>query len=102
MNPRPLSSFPADRQSYLARSVPREFLAPQPLVVDQPAPHLEIDAPKSENAVLYRVRDNKMGIESRFHGKIFGLFDTLDAAAEEYRLIEGGWGMVWEHRKGRQ
>jgi len=49
---------------------------------DQPDPLIEIGARTEGDRVVCRVRDNGVGIDPRFHEKIFGLFEKLDAASE--------------------
>ena len=49
---------------------------------DEPAPRVVVEAKQEGRAVRCIVRDNGIGIEPRFHDKIFGLFERLDASGE--------------------
>ncbi len=54
------------------------------------------------------VRDNGVGIDQRYHDKVFGLFDRLDAADEgtgvglalAKRIAEMHGGRIWVESKG--
>lgn len=60
---------------------------------DQPAPCIKIGLRQEDDAPVFYVRDNGMGIAPQFHGKIFGLFEQLDP------LIEGtGLGLAMVKR----
>lgn len=51
---------------------------------DQPEPVIEIGSfpDPDKNEVVLFVRDNGSGIDSKYHDKVFGLFEKLDADAE--------------------
>ena len=49
---------------------------------DQTAPHVDIGWETRGEETVFFVCDNGIGIDPRFHGKIFGLFEKLDAKAE--------------------
>ena len=75
---------------------------------DQPAPRIEIGARRDgEETVLY-VRDNGVGIDPRYHERIFGLFEQLDPKAEGTgvglaivkRIVEVHGGCVWVESAG--
>jgi signal transduction histidine kinase len=75
----------------------------------EPQPRIEIGARASTDrmAVLY-VRDNGIGIEERFHDRIFRLFDKLDAQspgtgvglALVRRIVEVHGGRIWVESDG--
>jgi PAS domain S-box-containing protein len=75
---------------------------------DQPAPRIEIGQQGVVNdmAVFY-VRDNGIGIAPEFMGKIFGLFNKLDARSEgtgvglalAKRIVEFHGGRIWAESK---
>ena len=45
---------------------------------DQKHPAIDIGVEKTDQEVLFYVRDNGIGIEKQYQGRIFGLFDQLD------------------------
>lgn len=75
---------------------------------DQPNPLIEIGTRESETEIIVYVRDNGIGIEPRFHGKIFGLFEKLSADGEGSgiglaivkRIIETHGGRIWVESEG--
>jgi PAS domain S-box-containing protein len=77
----------------------------------QPAPVVRVGARPGDNGappVLF-VQDNGIGIEPRFHEKVFGLFEKLDPRAEGTgvglalvrRIVEVHGGRVWIESGGR-
>jgi len=58
--------------------------------------------------LIYYVKDNGVGIESRYHDYVFGLFDRLDAGIEgsgvglalAKRIIELHRGRIWVESEG--
>ena len=76
---------------------------------EQPAPRVEIGARKEDRHVLCWVADNGIGIEPRYHDKIFGLFERLDARVEGTgiglalvrRIVEHHGGRIWVESEGR-
>ena len=75
---------------------------------DQDAPRVEIGAkPRGEDLVFY-VRDNGVGIEPRFHDKVFHLFERLDPKTEGTgvglalvkRIVEQHEGRIWVESEG--
>ena len=48
----------------------------------QPEPKVEIGARPQDGETLFFVRDNGVGIDPRYHQKIFGLFERLSADTE--------------------
>ena len=60
---------------------------------DQPAPRIRISAVQNDNEVICKVEDNGIGIDPRYHDRIFNLFERLNPE------IEGtGIGMSLVHR----
>lgn len=49
---------------------------------DQKYPAIDIGVEQTDQELLFYVRDNGMGIEKPYQGKIFGLFDQLDKTAD--------------------
>lgn len=78
-----------------------------------PSPKIEISAQEKDGAYLFTVKDNGIGIDSRYAEKIFGLFERLHKQ-EEFegtgaglaickKVIEGYGGKIWvesEPQKG--
>lgn len=69
---------------------------------------VEIGCLSSASEVVFYVRDNGIGIESRYHDYVFGLFDRLDAETEgsgigltlAKRIIELHRGRIWVESEG--
>lgn len=55
---------------------------------DQPSPRIEVGAAEGGGEVRCWVRDNGLGIDPRYHEKIFGLFERLELERDG-RPIEG-------------
>ncbi len=76
---------------------------------DQPEPRIEIAARRDGAETVYLVRDNGIGIEERFHRKVFGLFDRLDQKVEGtgvglalvQRIVEVHDGRIWVESEGQ-
>ena len=74
----------------------------------QPAPLIEIGFAMEQGVPVFYVRDNGIGIDPRYHEKIFDLFDQLDARTEGTgvglalvkRIVEMYGGRVWVESKG--
>lgn len=72
---------------------------------DQPRPTIEIGTQgiDTDGKPIFYVRDNGIGIESKFHDRIFGLFNRLDPTVEGTgigltlvkRIIENHGGHIW-------
>ncbi|MBN2476078.1 MAG: PAS domain-containing protein [Pirellulales bacterium] len=75
---------------------------------DQPRPRIEIGAETSDTNVVCYVGDNGIGIEPRFQGKVFELFEQLDphqpgsgvGLALVKRIVEVHEGRVWVESEG--
>ncbi len=74
----------------------------------QPQPQIIIGAETEAQEIRYFVRDNGIGIDARYHEKIFGLFDRLDHTEEGTgiglalvkRIIEMHGGRIWVESHG--
>jgi PAS domain S-box-containing protein len=75
----------------------------------QPAPQIEIGCRQAEKETVYYVRDNGMGIDPRYHEKIFGLFERLESEGDGTgiglalvkRIIEVHGGRIWVESTGQ-
>jgi len=76
--------------------------------VNQPDPVIEIDVKEEGGEQVIFVRDKGIGIESKYHTKIFGLFDKLNSTSEGTgiglalikRIIETHGGKIWVESEG--
>ena len=76
---------------------------------DQPEPLIEIGARPDDDKTVFYVRDNGMGIEPRYHEKVFELFDQLEPNKEGTgvglalvkRIVELHGGTIWVESEGR-
>lgn len=76
---------------------------------DQTSPRIEVGAERNGVQVRCYVRDNGMGIESRYHEKIFGLFERLKVdidgtgigLALVKRIVEVHGGRIWVESEGK-
>ena len=74
---------------------------------EQEDPRIEIGARRDDETVFF-VRDNGIGIEPRFHQRVFGLFRRLDQSVEgsgvglaiTKRVIESHGGRIWIESEG--
>lgn len=75
----------------------------------QRAPYVEIGARDEGGETVCYVRDNGIGIDPRYHEKVFGLFERLDQTTEgtgiglaiAKRIIEVHGGRIWVDSKGQ-
>jgi PAS domain S-box-containing protein len=75
---------------------------------DQPVPIIEIGYRIENGEPVFFVRDNGIGIDSRYLEKIFGLFDKLDPTTSgtgigltiTHRIIELHGGKIWAESDG--
>jgi len=75
---------------------------------EQATPLIEIGSRREKGENICYVRDNGIGIEPRFHKKVFGLFERLDPAVEGTgiglaivkRIIELEGGRIWVESEG--
>jgi signal transduction histidine kinase len=49
---------------------------------DQPSPRIEVGVENRDRDAVFFVRDNGMGIDPKYHQKVFGLFEKLNPACE--------------------
>jgi PAS domain S-box-containing protein len=75
---------------------------------EQSRPRIEVGSRRDGNQTICYVRDNGIGIDTRYHEKIFGLFDQLDpnvdgtgiGLALAKRIIEVHGGRIWVESEG--
>ena len=76
---------------------------------DQSDPCIEVGARCDNGETVCYVQDNGLGVEPRFHEKIFGLFDKLDRNSDgtgvglalARRIVEVHGGRVWVESEGK-
>ncbi len=75
----------------------------------QPHPRIEIGVRQEEKQTVYYVRDNGVGIDPRYHEKVFGLFERLELEGDGTgiglalvkRIIEVHGGRIWVESAGQ-
>ncbi len=75
---------------------------------DQSRPRVEIGSRRSGNETICYVRDNGIGIDPRYHERVFALFDQLDQKVEGSgiglalvkRIVEVHGGRIWVESEG--
>ncbi len=75
---------------------------------EEPAPRVEVGARREDGEVVCCVRDNGMGIDPKYHEKVFGLFERLDSQTEGTgiglaivkRVVEVHGGRIWVESEG--
>ena len=76
---------------------------------DQPSPCIEIGTQQRSRKLLCYIRDNGVGIDPKYHEKVFGLFERLDASTEGTGIglalvkgiVEYHDGRIWVESEGR-
>ena len=76
---------------------------------DRPEPRVEIGVRRDSGETVCYVRDNGIGIDPRYHQKVFGLFDQLDPESEGTgvglalvkRIVEVHGGRIWIESEGQ-
>lgn len=69
---------------------------------DQPEPRIKISALEDDNEVICKVQDNGIGIDPRYHDRIFNLFERLNPEIDGtgigmslvYRIVEAHGGAI--------
>src|SRR5262245_24554131 len=75
----------------------------------QPHPRIEIGMRQDEKHTVYYVQDNGVGIDPRYHEKVFGLFERLEPEGDGTgiglalvkRIIEVHGGRIWVESAGQ-
>ena len=75
---------------------------------EQPFPRLDVGLERQGDEIIFFVRDNGMGIEPQYQGKIFGIFEKLDGSsggtgiglAIVKRIVELNKGKIWVESTG--
>ncbi len=75
---------------------------------DQPHPRIQIEVRRNGLENTFVIRDNGIGIDPRYYGRVFGLFDKLNPKTEGTgiglalveRIIEVHEGKVWVESEG--
>jgi signal transduction histidine kinase len=75
----------------------------------QPTPRIEIGLRQQDKERVYYVQDNGVGIDPRYHEKVFGLFERLESEGDGTgiglalvkRIIEVHGGRIWVESAGQ-
>jgi PAS domain S-box-containing protein len=75
---------------------------------EQPSPRLEAGVEQQDGSLVFFVCDNGLGIDPRYHKKIFGMFEKLDTSSEgtgiglalAKRIVELYQGKLWVESSG--
>ncbi len=76
---------------------------------DQTNPRIEVGGWRSGDEVTCFVADNGVGVDPRYHAKVFGLFEKLDQTSKGTgvglaivkRIIENHGGRIWVESEGQ-
>ena len=76
---------------------------------NQPAPRIEVGMRQSGDEPVFFVKDNGVGIDPRYHDRVFDLFDRLETSQEGTgiglalckRIIEFHGGRLWVESEGQ-
>lgn len=71
-------------------------------------PRIELGEVKVDGETVFFVRDNGIGIDPRYYGKVFGIFEKLDAKSPGaglglcmvQRIVEKSGGRIWVESDG--
>jgi signal transduction histidine kinase len=75
---------------------------------DQSNPMIEIGVRGQEEDPIFYIKDNGMGIETKYHNKVFALFEKLNPTIEGTgiglalvkRIVETHGGQIWVESDG--
>jgi signal transduction histidine kinase len=75
---------------------------------DQSAPRIEVGPDPADDGLSWYVRDNGVGIDARYHERVFDLFERLDSSTEgtgigltlARRIVEAHGGRLWVESDG--
>ena len=75
---------------------------------EEGTPHIELGVRQSNGETVFYIKDNGLGIDSQYHGKIFGVFDKLDPKSPGaglglsmvQRIVETYGGRIWVESDG--
>ncbi|MEL7002572.1 MAG: ATP-binding protein [Bacteroidota bacterium] len=76
---------------------------------DKPLPEITIGSKPENGHSIYYVKDNGIGIDSKFHSKIFGLFERLETNTEgtgiglaiSKKIVQSQGGEIWVESEGK-
>ena len=75
---------------------------------DEVIPRIELGVQQVNGETVFFVRDNGIGIDPRYHSKIFGIFEKLDPKSPGaglglsmvQRIVEKCGGRIWVESEG--
>ena len=75
---------------------------------DTSTPRIELGVNQVNGEPVFFVKDNGIGIDSQYHGKVFGIFDKLDPKSPGSglglsmvkRIVENCGGRIWVESEG--
>jgi len=76
---------------------------------DDRIPRIELGVQTANGEPVFFIKDNGIGIESKYHSKVFGIFDKLNPRSSGAglglsmvkRIVENCGGRIWVESKGR-